>query len=84
MAIKREESYIEHYLDRGNTFLPDKGCPGPAVTNLTDNLVFIAIDNARAGSVIVFHDSEKALKKLYYTLPKVLEHFSHLGYAFKA
>ena len=43
-AIKREESYIEHYLDRGNTFLPDKGCPGPAVTNLTDNLVFIAID----------------------------------------
>ncbi|HIA06260.1 MAG TPA: hypothetical protein EYN71_06110 [Flavobacteriales bacterium] len=44
VAIKREESYIEHYLDRGNTFLPDKGCPGPAVTNLTDNLVFIAID----------------------------------------
>jgi len=42
------------------------------------------LDNARAGSVIVFHDSEKALKKLYYTLPKVLEHFSHLGYAFKA
>jgi len=42
------------------------------------------LDNARAGSIIVFHDSEKALKKLYYTLPKVLEHFSHLGYAFKA
>jgi len=42
------------------------------------------LDNARAGSVIVFHDSEKALEKLHYTLPKVLEHFSHLGYAFKA
>jgi len=43
-GIKREENYIEHYLDRGNTFLPDEGCPGPAVINLTDNLVFIAID----------------------------------------
>jgi len=43
-GIKREEKYIEHYLGRGNTFLPDEGCPGPAVTALTDNLVFIAID----------------------------------------
>ncbi|MBL4657701.1 MAG: polysaccharide deacetylase family protein [Flavobacteriales bacterium] len=42
------------------------------------------LDNARGGSVIVFHDSEKALKKLYYTLPKVLEHFSKLGYTFRA
>lgn len=42
------------------------------------------LDNATSGSVIVFHDSEKALKKLYFTLPKVLEHFSNLGYSFKA
>lgn len=42
------------------------------------------LDHARAGSVVVFHDSEKALKKLYYALPKVLEHYSGLGYAFRA
>jgi len=42
------------------------------------------LDNSRSGSVIVFHDSEKALEKLYFTLPKVLEHFSNKGYAFRA
>lgn len=42
------------------------------------------LDNTTPGSVIVFHDSEKALKKLYYTLPKVLDHFSREGYTFKA
>jgi len=42
------------------------------------------IDNAKAGSVVVFHDSEKALKKLHYVLPRVLEHFSSLGYSFRA
>jgi len=42
------------------------------------------VNHATAGSVVVFHDSEKALKKLYYTLPKVIEHFSGLGYSFRA
>jgi len=43
-AINREEAYIEKCLDRGNTFLPDRGCPGPAVINLTENLVLVSID----------------------------------------
>ncbi|MBL4734174.1 MAG: metallophosphoesterase, partial [Flavobacteriales bacterium] len=43
-AIKREENYIEQYLDRGNVFRPDQGCPGPSVINLAPNLVLIAID----------------------------------------
>lgn len=42
------------------------------------------LNNTQPGSVIVFHDSEKALKKLYYTLPKVLEHFTKKGYSFQA
>lgn len=42
------------------------------------------IDNAKEGSVIVFHDSEKAAKNMQYALPIVLEHFSNLGYLFKA
>ena len=39
--------------------------------------------HATNGSVIVFHDSVKATKNMQYTLPKVLEHFSKLGYSFK-
>jgi peptidoglycan/xylan/chitin deacetylase (PgdA/CDA1 family) len=38
----------------------------------------------RKGSVIVFHDSIKAKKNMLFALPKVLEHFTALGYKFKA
>lgn len=42
--IKRQEKYIEDYLDRGNTFLPDNGCVDPVPVDLNENLVMIAID----------------------------------------
>ena len=42
------------------------------------------VDNARRGSIIVFHDSIKAQEKMQYALPRVLEHFSLMGYAFRA
>ena len=35
------------------------------------------------GSIIVFHDSEKAFDKMNYTLPKMLEHFKQQGYRFE-
>ena len=38
--------------------------------------------NMRSGSVIVFHDSEKAYKRLCYALPKVLEKGRDRGYVF--
>ena len=41
------------------------------------------IQNSDNGSIIVFHDSEKAFDKLQIVLPKVLEHFSKKGYTFK-
>jgi len=41
------------------------------------------LKNAKNGSIIVFHDSDKASQKLYYALPKVLAHYSQLGYEFK-
>ena len=41
------------------------------------------ISKATKGSIIVFHDSIKASKNMQYALPKVLEHFSNLGYNFK-
>ncbi len=42
------------------------------------------LQNAEAGSVIVFHDSLKAKDKVLFALPKVLEHFSQQGYKFEA
>lgn len=36
------------------------------------------------GSIIVFHDSIKCKGKLYYLLPKVLQHFQEKGYQFHA
>jgi peptidoglycan-N-acetylglucosamine deacetylase len=41
------------------------------------------LNNAESGSVIVFHDSEKAFERLRYVLPAILKHFSEKGYRFK-
>lgn len=41
------------------------------------------IRHAKPGSIIVFHDSEKAWDRLRIALPRVLEHFSRNGYRFE-
>jgi peptidoglycan-N-acetylglucosamine deacetylase len=41
-------------------------------------------DKASEGSIIVFHDSAKALTALSYALPKVLEIFTEQGFVFKS
>lgn len=40
--------------------------------------------NAKDGSIIAFHDSEKAYCRMIEALPRVLEFFSAKGYKFKA
>ncbi len=40
------------------------------------------VKHSTKGSIIVFHDSQKAFEKLAYILPKVLKHFTDLGYTF--
>ena len=42
------------------------------------------IENTTAGSIVVFHDSVKAFDRMNFALPRMLEHFSKLGYSFKA
>lgn len=42
------------------------------------------IKHSKAGSIIVFHDSAKAWDRLQYALPRVLKHFTELGYRFEA
>jgi hypothetical protein len=41
------------------------------------------IKQAQPGSVIVFHDSEKAFPRLKEALPKTLQSFSERGYRFE-
>jgi len=40
--------------------------------------------NAKSGSIVVFHDSAKALERLQFALPKVLEYYAKEGYTFKS
>ncbi|MEM6765995.1 MAG: polysaccharide deacetylase family protein [Bacteroidota bacterium] len=40
--------------------------------------------HAKPGSIILFHDSVKAFPRLKEALPKVLSHFSKLGYQFRS
>ena len=42
--VRRQERFVEKYLDRGNVFLPDGGCPGPIEIRLTERLTWIIID----------------------------------------
>lgn len=42
------------------------------------------IRNGRPGSIVVFHDSEKAFERLKAALPMVLEEFAARGYRFEA
>lgn len=50
--------------------------PDECLQNVTKNTV--------RGSVIVFHDSEKAFPRLRYALPKALEFFANKNYVMKA
>jgi peptidoglycan/xylan/chitin deacetylase (PgdA/CDA1 family) len=54
----------------------DKGISG-------ESCLKIVIGKSSPGSIIVFHDSEKAWSKIEYVLPLVLEKFSEEGYRFE-
>ena len=49
-----------------------------------ENCYLNVINNARPGSIIVFHDSKKAFTRLEYALPKALSFFSKKGFQFKS
>jgi peptidoglycan/xylan/chitin deacetylase (PgdA/CDA1 family) len=48
-----------------------------------ENCLQHVILNATKGSIIVFHDSEKAWTRLEYALPKVLDFFEKKGFRFE-
>lgn len=41
------------------------------------------ISNTQPGSIIVFHDSQKAWERMSFALPQILSHFVEEGYSFK-
>lgn len=41
-----------------------------------------SIQSTRPGSIVVFHDSNKAAEKMFYILPRYLEYFSKKGFSF--
>jgi len=49
-----------------------------------ENCAKKVLKHARAGSIVLFHDYEKAWPRLQLALPKTLEHFSQAGYTFKS
>lgn len=42
------------------------------------------VNNAKEGSLVVFHDNAKSREKLQYALPRTLAHYAELGYRFEA
>ena len=48
-----------------------------------ENCYLNVVNNAGSGSIVVFHDSLKALPRLQYALPRVLQYFSTKGFQFK-
>lgn len=52
--------------------------------NITpENCYLNVMRNTAPGSIVVFHDSMKALPRLEYALPRTLEYFSKKGFQFK-
>jgi peptidoglycan/xylan/chitin deacetylase (PgdA/CDA1 family) len=49
-----------------------------------DDCLKLTMDHVSDGSIIVFHDSEKASERMLYVLPRLLETFSAKGFTFPA
>jgi len=47
-----------------------------------DHCLANAVNNTRPGSIIVFHDSLKALERMEFALPKYIEYCREKGYSF--
>lgn len=47
-----------------------------------EKCLYQTIKHVRSGSIVVFHDSTKASKNLFYTLPRFLEHLANKGFTF--
>jgi peptidoglycan/xylan/chitin deacetylase (PgdA/CDA1 family) len=59
--------------------------PGDFDDSINGDLCFgNVIENAKSGSIIVFHDTAQAFERLKVALPKTLKYYSDLGYKFES
>lgn len=73
-----------NFLQRHYTIVMWDVLSGDFDTNITGEQCFQnVLRGTKDGSIIVFHDSIKARPRLEYVLPRVLEHYSKLGYKFE-
>lgn len=49
-----------------------------------ENCYLNVVNNAKKGSIVVFHDSQKAFPALSYALPRLLSYYSQNGFQFAA
>ena len=54
------------------------------IASTADKCVKNVTSNAKAGSVVVFHDSEKAMPRMQKALKEGLKYFSEKGFSFNA
>lgn len=47
-----------------------------------EDCLALALNYSRPGSIVVFHDSEKAKERMLYALPRFIEEMKKRGYAF--
>lgn len=53
------------------------------MTSLTgEDVLKIAVENSRNGSIVVFHDSEKAKQRMLFALPKFIEEMKRRNFEF--
>lgn len=52
--VRLQEEFVENYLKKGNTFIPDGGCPGPVEVELSPEVVLLVLDTQWW-----FHEHEK-------------------------
>ncbi|AHM59475.1 outer membrane protein/protective antigen OMA87 [Flammeovirgaceae bacterium 311] len=42
--VNLQEQFVENYLNKGNTYVPDNGCPGPVEIELSPEVVLLVLD----------------------------------------
>ena len=83
--IKRSQQKKLHVADADLKIIMWDVLSGDFDTDLTPEACLgYVLYHTRPGSIIVFHDSEKAFPRMSHALPKVLAHFQKEGYTFAA
>lgn len=81
---KIKRSQIKELKNKGYKIIMWDILSGDFDINISTEKTFKNIlRNTKNGSIIVMHDHQKSLEKLNYCLPKILEHYTNLGYTFE-